>query len=357
MKIAFVTEFSQIGGGESNLLSLAKELSKTNDVCVFCPKGPLFNYLTDSHIKVFELRYRLKKRWIKFIPFLSYNFILIRELNKYDLVHAYSLNVLPLLFLIEPPLVWTTHGYWEKPYGLRARIINLFTQKIVAVSSDVYQLAEFPKSKKHLVFLGTVIPLAKPRSKDFDPSHFTFCCIGRFQKIKGQDLLLDAIIDLSNNLRTTTIDLFIVGDVNGKSQEDFEYKRFLIEKSQRVYQNNINIYFEGFRKNTAQYVYKSDAIIVPSRYESFSMVCVEALACGKPVVAPNIGGPKEIINSSRIGILFNPGDKNSLIKAMNTVVNNYSSFDAKECQKRAADFSIFHQAVNHLMLYKEALDV
>jgi glycosyltransferase involved in cell wall biosynthesis len=62
--------------------------------------------------------------------------------------------------------------------------------------------------------------------------------------------------------------------------------------------------------------------IVASRYESFSMTALEAMASACPLVAPNIGGPAEIVQHERNGLLFRPGDPVDLADKILQLMNH-----------------------------------
>jgi len=64
-------------------------------------------------------------------------------------------------------------------------------------------------------------------------------------------------------------------------------------------------------------VYRSAAVCaVPSSFEAFSYTCLEAMACGRPVVATNAGGPAEMIDGGRDGVLVPPDDPAALAQAV-----------------------------------------
>ncbi|HYG78533.1 MAG TPA: glycosyltransferase family 4 protein [Planctomycetota bacterium] len=64
----------------------------------------------------------------------------------------------------------------------------------------------------------------------------------------------------------------------------------------------------------------ADAVCLASQNEGLPNVLVEALACGRPVVATNVGGIPELVSSPRYGRLVNPGDPPALADAMNDVL-------------------------------------
>ncbi len=86
------------------------------------------------------------------------------------------------------------------------------------------------------------------------------------------------------------------------------------------------------------------------------MVAIEALACGKPLVAPNVGGPKDIVNSKEIGRLFESKNVNDLCNNINEVINEFESFKPESCTSRASFFSIKNQSKSHSKLYLELLN-
>ncbi|MCF6457517.1 glycosyltransferase [Pseudoalteromonas sp. MMG024] len=114
--------------------------------------------------------------------------------------------------------------------------------------------------------------------------------------IKNHERLINAfsIVAKSNN----HLNLVIVGDGPLREQLGNLVKSLCL--SDRVYflgtQNKIQI---------ATLMNQAELFCLSSDYETFGVVLIEALACGLPVVAPNVGGIPEIINSDELGILCN----------------------------------------------------
>ena len=75
-------------------------------------------------------------------------------------------------------------------------------------------------------------------------------------------------------------------------------------------------------------------IIVPSEiYESFSYTVAQGMACGKIVIASNIGGIPETVDHGKAGLLFEPGDTQDLIKSIKKVY--LGKVDVINIEKRA----------------------
>ena len=65
-----------------------------------------------------------------------------------------------------------------------------------------------------------------------------------------------------------------------------------------------------------------DVAVVPSLYEPFGLVALEALACGVPVIASAVGGLKEIVVDGQCGLLVPPGDAGALARALRLLLTN-----------------------------------
>jgi glycosyltransferase involved in cell wall biosynthesis len=75
------------------------------------------------------------------------------------------------------------------------------------------------------------------------------------------------------------------------------------------------------RTQVAEYMSKCDFFVLPSRYETFGVVYIEAMACGKPVIAVKNGGPDDFVKNFN-GILIEPENVDELSKAMCDMLNN-----------------------------------
>lgn len=80
---------------------------------------------------------------------------------------------------------------------------------------------------------------------------------------------------------------------------------------------------------------QASAFILFSRYENFPCVVVEALCCGLPVIATDIGGVNEAVNDTN-GILVQSENEKQLVQAMNTLLNEYHKYDRKAIASSAA---------------------
>lgn len=96
-----------------------------------------------------------------------------------------------------------------------------------------------------------------------------------------------------------------------------------------------------------------DLFVLPSISESFGIVQLEAMACGKPVIATYNGGSEEIITDKGLGALVRPKDPCALAEALQEAMGK--NWDAKKIADHASSFSWERIAERIAGLYKETL--
>ncbi len=121
--------------------------------------------------------------------------------------------------------------------------------------------------------------------------------VGRLEKLKGVDILIDAVAQLDS--RDFTL-LIVGGDEHAEG-----LSRELCAQAEAA-GIAANVRFEGAVPHEDLPVYYSaaDVCVVPSYYESFGLVAVEAMACGTPVVASRVGGLVSTVTDGVNGYLI-----------------------------------------------------
>jgi len=108
--------------------------------------------------------------------------------------------------------------------------------------------------------------------------------------------------------------LIVVGG-GSKSSDHLKNKEILrLKKAIKEKKLNDKVFFLGSKKQNQlkKYYSAADVLVMPSLYESFGLVVIEALACGTPVIASKIGEMMNIIKEGKNGFYFTPNDPVSL---------------------------------------------
>ncbi len=147
----------------------------------------------------------------------------------------------------------------------------------------------------------------------------TFIAAGAHCKLKGHLMLFEAI-KLANKVTPVRLVLF------GRGELTDTYKKW-IEDNQM--QSCIDI--APFTSNLPAEVKSADALIVSSIVESFSVVLVEAMAAGTPVISTRCPyGPPELLQDGKYGVLVPVGDSSAMAQALINQANNPNSIVPKE---------------------------
>ncbi|MGG1636876.1 glycosyltransferase family 4 protein [Paenibacillus sp. NRS-1760] len=233
---------------------------------------------------------------------------------KPDIVHVHGTFAgvfLRTLFFFKskrPIVIYNAHGWaflmdikpWkQRIFALVEKTLALRTDFIINISRHEYEKAMhygLPAAKSGVVYNGVsdTSELSTPPFET-DPDMIHLLYVGRFDRQKGFDLLLEVF----NKHQFTNVRLYLVGDTVLK---EVEYK---------FPENTIKI---GWVDNSQidRYMQSCDAVIIPSRWEGFGIVAIEALRNKKPVIASNRGALPEIISDGVNGYVFDFDNKQEL---------------------------------------------
>ena len=207
------------------------------------------------------------------------------------------------------PVIWHIHHMFEDAKTLK--LLNYFSKSenvrgIFSVSECVANQINSSVGKKKIHVLYNPVDYEKYSSgikgvvrKEFrvPESSFVLSHIGILQEQKKQDLTVRAVARLVRQGHDAYG--LIVGQARQETREYAHYLKILakdlsIEK---------RIILTGHRSDVNNVFSDTDAVIVAGT-EGFSLIALEAMAAGKPIIAVNQGGVKEIVNLSKGGLLF-----------------------------------------------------
>ena len=141
-------------------------------------------------------------------------------------------------------------------------------------------------------------------------SNKTFISVGRLEKAKGFDLLIDAFYEFSRS-----DDEWIL-NIIGEGSE----RKVLQDKINKLNLNK-RVFLLGTKKNIKDYYTQSSIYLSSSRWEGLPLVLIEAMECGLPIISFDYPAAKEIINSNN-GILIEQFNVKNFADKMNLLCND-----------------------------------
>jgi glycosyltransferase involved in cell wall biosynthesis len=330
VRVGFLTSEVFLGGGETSLLNTACELPQLGwEPVLFCPEGALARAGARHGVAVEVVQLPDAHLRAGLLPTLSLGTVLrlasALHRRQVHLVHAESL--LGFVYgsiaaaLHGCPCVASYHGYWPLANWALGRLLRVLCRRIFPVSQTVAQ---------ELVPLGLstrVIPL--DFSRDFLQGgadrqavraslHLAgrvVMQVARFQRVKGQLLLLEAAERLLADPNSADVTFVLVGGVDRTSEECEQYHAEVQARARSGRLKN-RVVLLGPRDDIPALMQAADVIVCPSDFETFGMAVIEAQAAGVPVVARDRGAVSESVKDRETGRLVGSADPGELAQAI-----------------------------------------
>jgi D-inositol-3-phosphate glycosyltransferase len=210
-----------------------------------------------------------------------------------------------------------------------------FSNRIVAATprdcQQMIDLYDAPPDKIVIIPPGVdanlfhPIPKSDAREAVDSKEDHTVLFVGRIDPIKGIDVWFKAMSLVVNEnpwLRGRLCICLVGGDVDDDAVPDAEMARLQALKEELGIGDLVT--FLGKRSQDAlPYFYASaDVVVMPSLYESFGMVALEAMACGTPVVASDVGGLSFVVRDGETGFLVPENDPEALAACLGNLLRD-----------------------------------
>lgn len=255
---------------------------------------------------------------------------------KIDVIHAHSfypagIGAARLSREFNIPLITTEHNSYVLNKKLHPRRIAMLKETVskssefLCVSNALKNsVVELTGTDSHIGVLPNSVKSGfsyAPRAKK---DCFTYISIGNLLRGKRFDLTLRAFAKVHSEEPATR--LIIVGD--GPLREELRSLASELGVSDVVD-------FKGKipREELPLLHHQSDCFVLPSDFETFGVVYIEALACGRPVIGTHNGGADEIITPDN-GIIIDTDNLQQLYEAMLELLRNYSKYDLLSISER-----------------------
>jgi D-inositol-3-phosphate glycosyltransferase len=181
--------------------------------------------------------------------------------------------------------------------------------------------------------------------------------VGRIQRLKAPDVLIKAVAELVRREpgRRDRLQLIIIG---GPSGSDPEWSKTLgpLAVEQGI-EDMVDFRPHSARSELFRWYCVSDVVAVPSYNESFGLVALEAQACGRPVVATDVGGLRHTVRDHYSGLLVSGHDKREWADALATILDDHDDRIRMgvNAAAHASTFSWDNTAAATLQAYRRAM--
>jgi glycosyltransferase involved in cell wall biosynthesis len=278
----------------------------------------------------------------------------------HDVLHLHSstagalgrLALLPIPRRLRPACVFTPHA-WSWWAGGRGRVpYRLFewqaagiADAIIAVSHDAAGIGRATlrgRSERIRVItngvdVGHFSPDGPAANRDRDLP--LVVCVGRLTEVKGFDLAIRAIADLGRPVRLRIV---------GEGADEAPLRRL----AERLGVADV-VELVGYRGDPVEEYRAADVVLVPSRRDAFSLVLLEAMAVGRPIVATRVCGASALEGA---GVLVDVGDVSALASALRDLLDAPSkraALAAAARRRACADYDLRTSLAATLDLWKQ----
>jgi D-inositol-3-phosphate glycosyltransferase len=146
--------------------------------------------------------------------------------------------------------------------------------------------------------------------------------VGRIEPLKGIDTLLKALAILKREL-PTGLDNLCLSIIGGDPEEMGDEMQRLQQMSRELGLEDFVFFLGSKSQETLQYYYAAaEAVIMPSHYESFGLVALEAMASGRPVIASEVGGLAYLVQDGVTGFHVPDRDPEELAGKIRLLIEN-----------------------------------
>ena len=329
IKVVHLVEELTIGGLERVLTTIVSNLNKEKyNVSVWCLRegGFFADKLVKEGIEVKILHILSSRNPVSICRLYK----LFRS-HKFDIIHthAYSAGTSGRMsaFLAGIPVIishnHSVYDYYNTYYHFVEWFLSLITDRIICVSDIINRFANETQrinSKKLITIHNGIVSehtVSEKRTSGLRKElgipvdHSVICTIAHMEEHKGIKYLLESASLLLQS--RNDVSFLVVGEGALKEKLKILCADLKIEE---------NVIFAGERGDIPEILSLTDIFVLPSLREGLPLTILEAMACGKPVIATNVGGIPEVVKDGVSGILISPKDPEALHSAMNELLGD-----------------------------------
>ena len=345
MKLLHVISSLEIGGAQrllSDLLPVQKQQGLEVDLLVNV------NVENDFTAKLLDARVNIISLDIPNRYSISNILRLRKIIKRYDVVHV---HLFPSIYWVaiaaiglDVKLIYTEHSTSNRRRNKAYfRPIEKFVYKqydrIISISQQVQDALQgwLQSADERFVVINNGVDTRRFSSMQCAITPKSLIMVSRFAASKDQETLIRAMKYLEED-----VVLRLVGD--GDNLEHCKQVAVDEEVSDRVE-------FLGARSDIAELVSESYIGVQSSNWEGFGLTAVELMAAGKPVIASDVDGLRQIVEGA--GVIFDRGNAEVLSREISRLLSDqeYYSMVAAACRQRALMYDISLMGENYKSVY------
>lgn len=290
-------------------------------------------------------------------------FTIARHLRHYDVVHVhlfpaqYFVVLAKLLAFYRGKLIYTEHSTSNR--RMRNRLLKYVDAlvysvyiKIIAISPKVDEVLKayltMKPTKFQLINNGVnlnKISMARSKKKEEVTGDSStadkkmILQVSSFHHPKDQLTVIKSLKFLDDEV----VVVFAGEGLDKQKAVNFAKENQLLHR----------VHFLGVRTDIPQLLKTADIVVLSSHYEGLSLASIEGMASGKPFIASDVPGLREVVHGA--GLLFADNDAEALAKHITNLLADKAYYNkiAAQCLERAQDYDIQHMIDQHLKLYHE----
>ena len=331
MKLLCIHQGYELYGSDRSFIESVHALRSAfpdAEIDVVLPReGPIADYLRDDATRViFEPLWVLRKHSLVRLATIDLARLPLALLRAWkrtrdaDIVYINTSVVFDytLVSRLFPDKV-ILHAH-EIPEGFALQVIRrlLRWSKAELIFNSRATKRAFPDladRRSHVIYNGVAIPAELEPIAPRPDGPFKILMLGRINRIKGQEVLVDAVTALPQAFRER-VSVRIVGSAFGSDAPYLALQDRIAEAGLETC-----VALMPFVADPTEHFRWADIVVVPSRMpESLGRVAIEAMAFGRPAVVSAIGGLAEIVDDGHTGWLVPPGDASALSARLQAIM-------------------------------------
>jgi glycosyltransferase involved in cell wall biosynthesis len=329
-RVLELVTLSDWGGAQGHVLAVARHLKARYDMTVACaPGGPLIDSLHREGVRVVEIPSLVRAPNPLADITALWRLVAFMRQERFNIVHCHStkagfLGRVAARLAGVPGTVFTAHGWpFTAGWSPAVRIASTLAERAVArLSTAIICVSEHTRREAlrlrigrpeqlHVIYNGVDpgrwAPALSRGNRPAGEGHLTVM-VARLQAPKDPVTLIEAWARVSRPHR-----LVLIGDGPLRPRLDA-----LI--ATRGLADRVSLL--GARDDVPRVLAQADVFVLSTRWEGFPLVIIEAMMCGLPVIATDVGGIAEAVEHQRTGMLVPPGRPDALADALNQMLND-----------------------------------